>query len=309
MTAAHTSLRFNALTDPWLPLLGADGTRQWASPVEVLCGEKVGVDLDYPRDDFRVYARLLLSALVQAVMPAKDKGELLRRLEEPLSRAAIEASIMPVVADFELFGTRPFLQIVPNAAGAKSPGAARFVFPPPDLFQPSVLVDAVSLPIALVTIFGEQAYAGGAGRGYGAGPGGQPGALTLIEAGDVRRSAWANTLTLEGAARLYAPDPKQPWSNTPVTDKLRGQIGLVEGLLFQPRGVWLVPKGTGVCSFTGETAELVCLSPLVSKSSPRKGGNDDLWQHPCLNLPHFRGHASGGIHACNPDELHRRIPF
>ena len=67
---------FNALTDAWLPLLQGDGTTLWASPVEVLSGEKDGVDLDYPRDDFRVYARLLLSALVQALLPAKTKEEL-----------------------------------------------------------------------------------------------------------------------------------------------------------------------------------------------------------------------------------------
>lgn len=285
MTAADTDLRFNALTDPWLPLLGSDGTTQWASPVEVLCAEKTGVDLDYPRDDFRVYGRLLLSALLQALFPAKDKAELLDRLEMPLTRSAIEAKIAPVLKDFDLFGPRPFLQIVPDAAAAKSGGAAPFVFAAADLFQPSVRVDAVSLPIALVTLFIEQAYAGGAGRGYGAGPGGQPGALTLIEAGDVRRSAWANTLTVEGAARLYAKDPKSPWSNAKVVAKSRAETGLVEGLFFQPRGAWLVPAGTGVCSFTGRTAELVRLSPLVGKSSARPASSDnDLWQHPCSPL-------------------------
>ena len=55
----------------------------------------------------------------------------------------------------------------------------------------------MSLPIALVTLFAEQTYAGGAGRGYGPGPGGQPGAFTLIDEGTVRGSAWANTLTVE----------------------------------------------------------------------------------------------------------------
>ena len=176
---------FNALTDEWLPLLLAHGTTVWASPVEVLCGEKDGVDLDYPRDDFRVYARLLLSALVQALFPAKTKAELIQRLKEPLRRKDVEARIKPVLGDFDLFGATPFLQI---QAPPKPPdkGAAPFVFPGEDLFRSLVPLDAVSIPVALVMLFIEQTYAGGAGRGYGAGPAGQPGALTLVDPGSVR---------------------------------------------------------------------------------------------------------------------------
>src|SRR5580704_15205395 len=195
--------RFNALTDQWLPLLRADDTTLWASPVEVLCGEKDGVDLDFPRDDFRVYARLLLSALVQALFAAKTKAELMLRLDQPLLREDVEARIKPVLGDFDLFGATPFLQITaPPTAPDK--GAAPFVFPGEDLFQSLVPLEAISIPIALVMLFIEQTYAGGAGRGYGAGPAGQPGALTLVDPGSVRSAAWANTLTREIIAQKYA---------------------------------------------------------------------------------------------------------
>ena len=76
----NETIQFNALTDAWLPLLQEDESTTWASPVEVLCGEKDGIDLDYPRDDFRVYARLLLSALVQALFAAKTNDELVDQL-------------------------------------------------------------------------------------------------------------------------------------------------------------------------------------------------------------------------------------
>lgn len=285
MTEALKALRFNALTDPWLPLLDRHGQVIWASPVEVLSGEKDGVDLDYPRDDFRVYARLLLSALVQALFASKTKEELAQRIETPLSRAEVEARIKPVLADFDLFGPTPFLQIVPPAVAPKK-GAAPFVFAEQDLFQPAVSVDAVSLPVALVTLFIEQTYAGGAGRGYGAGPGGQPGAFTLIDPGSVRRAAWANTLAADQVARKYTADGPRPWSNEKRAARPRASIGVVGGLFFQPRSIWLIPAGEGPCSFTGQATSLVRLSPFLPKSEltkkPTKG--EDVWQHPCAPL-------------------------
>ena len=283
--SATRGLSFNALTDEWLPLLRADGATVWASPVEVLCGEKDGVDLDYPRDDFRVYARLLLSALVQALLPAKTKAELISRLDQPLRRADIEARIKPTLGDFDLFGATPFLQV---NAPPKPPdkGAAPFVFPGEDLFQSLVPVDAISIPVALVMLFIEQTYAGGAGRGYGAGPAGQLGALTLVDSGSIRSAAWANTLTLEIVKQKYAADGAQPWSNEKRAASPRASIGIVGGLFFQPRSVWLVPTGEGACSFCGRHGPLVRRSPFLPKSelSKKASGAEDLWQHPCAPL-------------------------
>jgi CRISPR type I-E-associated protein CasA/Cse1 len=277
-------LHFNALTSAWLPLLNANGTTTWASPVEVLAGEKDAPDLDWPRDDFRVYARLLLSALVQALFRAKTKQELIARIETPMKRAEIEARIAAVARDFDLFGKAPFLQITPPSK-LPDKGAAAFVFGEPDLYQLPVPIDAISLPVALVTLFIEQAYAGGAGRGYGAGPTGQPGALTLIDPGSVRRGAWANSLS-EQASPKYAADDARPWSNATRAPQPRASIGLAAGLFFQPRSIWLIPAGTGRCSFTGVVGPLVRLSPFSPKSSltkkPTKG--EDLWQHPCAPL-------------------------
>lgn len=286
MTESLLDLQFNALTDAWLPIIQADGATLWASPVEVLCGEKDGADLDYPRDDFRVYARLLLSALVQALFPTKDNAEIKQRLGVPLTRAEVEARIKPVLGDFDLFGATPFLQIVPPKDAPTTGGAAPFVFGSSDLYQPMVPVEAISLPIALVTIFIEQTYAGGAGRGYGAGPGGQPGAFTLIDAGSVRSTAWANTLTCERLDGKYAPDGERPWSNAKRAAKPRASIGIVEGLFFQSRGISLSHVGPGICSFSGRPATLVRLSPFLPKSEltkkPTKG--EDVWIHPCAPM-------------------------
>jgi CRISPR type I-E-associated protein CasA/Cse1 len=278
--------RFNALTDEWLPLLGVDGVTTWASPVEVLCGEKDGVDLDYPRDDFRVYARLLLSALLQALFPAKTKAELIQRLDRPLVRKDVETRIKPVLEDFDLFGATPFLQINAPLKPPDEKGAAPFVFPGEDLFRSLVPIDAIAIPIALVMLFIEQTYAGGAGRGYGTGPAGQPGALTLLDPGSVRTAAWANTLTLETIKQKYAADGDRPWSNEKRAASPRASIGIVGGLFFQPRSIWLMPAGDGPCSFCGRCGPLVKRSPFLPKSelSKKAPGAEDLWQHPCAPL-------------------------
>ena len=288
MTQAEIrGLSFNALTDAWSPLVQADGTTLWASPVEVLTGEKDGVDLDYPRDDFRVYARLLLSALVQALFPAKTKAELIKRLDQPLPRRDVDARIGPVLEDFDLFGSTPFLQINPRWEMAKAKGAAPFVFPKEDLFRAGVRVDAICMPIALIVLFSEQTYAGAGGSGHGTGPGGQPGVFTLIDPGTVREAAWANTLTLESVAIVgYASDRERAWSNEKQPAKPRASIGLIGGLFFQPRGIWLIPSTEGACSFSGRRMARVTLSPYLKKSelTPKTSGAEDLWQHPCAPL-------------------------
>jgi CRISPR type I-E-associated protein CasA/Cse1 len=287
MSESSKSSAYNALTSRWLPVVqatagSAAGTTVWASPVEVLCGEVDGVDLDWPRDDFRVYARLLLSALVQALFPPKDKAELERRLATPMTRVEVEARIAELVGDFELFSPVPLFQVLPPSV-VKEGGAAPFVFQSGDLAKPPDDVDAIGLPTALVTLFVEQTYAGGAGRGYGAGPGGQPGVMTLVDPGSIRMGAWANVLASDWAARRYAPDGPRPWSNEKRSDRARAATGLVEGLFFQPRAIWLIPCESGRCSFTGLEGPRVRLSPFFAKSSlakkPAKG--EDIWQHPC----------------------------
>jgi CRISPR type I-E-associated protein CasA/Cse1 len=300
-TTITPEIQFNALTDAWVPLLNGTQT-VWASPVEILCGEKDGPDLDYPRDDFRIYARLLLSALVQALFPAKTKQELADRLNKPLSRADVEARIAPLLGDFDLFGPTPFLQVTPPATPLKQEGAAPFVFPAEDLFRAPVAVSQVSLPLALVVLFAEQTYAAGAGRGYGAGPAGQLGVLTLVDPGTVRQAAWANSLTLELTSK-YASDPAQAWSNAKGAARPRASIGLVGGLFFQPRGIWLIPTGEGICSFTGHHGPLVRWSRFLSKSELTKkaSGKEDLWQHPCAPLAvNSQGIAAVRLNADRP---------
>jgi hypothetical protein len=62
--------------------------------------------------------------------------------------------------------------------------------------------------------------------------------------------------------------------------------GIVSGLFFQPRSIWLKPAEDGACSFTGVEGRRVALSPFLPKSElskkPTKG--EDVWTHPCAPL-------------------------
>lgn len=269
----------NVLTDPWIPL---SDRPEPATFVQLLTGERDADDLNWPRDDFKVFTRLLLSALVQALMPAKDVEELGQRIRKPMRREDVMARIEGVVGDFELLPDEGvgFLQSArPTGEDAKKTGgAARFVFAPPDLFLSPTTSGAVSLPVALITLFAEQTYAGGAGRGYGSGPGGQPGALTLVDLGSVRGSLWANTLA-ESVDTKQKPT-KRPWSNTMEPKRKRGNISLANGLFFQPRAIWLVAQD-GPCALTGAPGPTVAVEGFQPKHATEKDG---IWIHPCAPM-------------------------
>jgi CRISPR type I-E-associated protein CasA/Cse1 len=267
----------NIVLDPWIPL---NDRPQPASFAELLAGERDAADLDWPRDDFKVFTRLLLSALAQALFPARDAGELRARIERPLSKDEILDRLRPVAADFELLPEKGagFLQ-APRPTGKASAGAARFVFAPGDLFVATAPSEVVSLPVAAVTLFAEQTYAGGAGRGYGSGPAGQPGVFTLIDLDSVRCSTWANTLA---TALDTKPRPtRAPWSNAAQPARKRGSISLADGLFFQPRGIWLVERSSA-CGLTGVADRgAVALEGFQPKHGVDKDG---VWIHPCAPM-------------------------
>ena len=215
-----------------------------------MCGEKDGSISTIPATISGIYALLLLSAIVQALFPAKTRAELLQRIDESLRRADVERRIKGVLTDFDLFGRTPFLQITLAGEPAERRGSVAVrIFRRGPIAPGGFSSDSTEslLPIALVMLFAEQTYAGGAGRGHKAGPGGQPGVFTLIDPGSVRSAAWANTLALEFAAQKYVDDAadreRPPWSSTTRTVRFEARDRARQRIVFSISRHLAHPRG------------------------------------------------------------------
>ncbi len=273
---------FNVLTDPWIPLDDGHGLAVYASYVDLMSGTRDAPDLVHPRDDCRFFARMLLSALTQALFPAANAKELRERIEAPLPREVVLSRVGKVKADFELVGgPLPWMQS-PLTADTASAGECQTRELLLDnakhlLFRPAVAVDALCAPCAVLVIYGIQSFAPAGGRGYSPGVRGTPPITTLVVApGSVRVSVWANTLHTQTVERLvYGADPARPWA-WHADEKEGGAIGLVEGLFWKPRGLRLIRANARVCAACGQDSETLAAVELEPRQK-RAGG---LYRHP-----------------------------
>lgn len=280
-----TELRFNVLTDPWIPL-DVDGRAQYASYVELLTGERDAEDLVHPRDDVRFYARMLLSALTQALFPAKDAKALRQRIAEPLPRAVVEERIAGVAGDFDLLGARAFLQT--DCASERDNATASLFFDARhDLFRPAHEYEAICLSCAPAILYGVHAFATSGGRGYSPGVRGTPPITTLVGLPSVRKTVWANVLSDAERSMLgYPAEPECPW-RFQTSAKVGETIGLVEGLFWQPRSVRLVPTDDGSCCACGAFGKRLLASGYAANSRVMGGTYrhpwSPIWEDPAPN--------------------------
>lgn len=270
----------NVLVDPWIPLRDADGRVSLASYAELLTGEKDAEDLSHPRDDVKVFARMLLSALTQALFPVADAKAWKARLAKPMSRREVETRIAEVKADFEIVGSPGFLQEIQpvlkdqdNETGELVPDAGH------ELFRPAFPFVAICVRCAPALVFGAQAFAPSGGRGYSPSVRGNPPVTTLLAGSSVRVSVWANVLMDSVAERLgYAKDSKTPWRSS-TAQKVGETIGLAEGMFWQPRSFALRPAvavAGGACGACGSSTGLLAIVGYTSKSKVAGGS----YRHP-----------------------------
>jgi CRISPR system Cascade subunit CasA len=246
-------MRFNVLSDPWIPL-DVDGATRWTTLRELLTGAVTATDLAHPREDFRAFARMLLSALLQALAPAGRAKELEDRIADPMDAATVDALIAEHRDDFELIGPRAFLQ-TPSPEDQENETASLLL----DVSKTSGLAltrhgrvfDGLCAPCAVLAVYGAQAFAPSGGRGYSPGVRGAPPLTTLVWQPSVRATAWANTLHRQSIGDRYPAGPSRPWIGGSGTKKPADAIGLVEGLFWQPRSLELRPVEDGACATCG----------------------------------------------------------
>jgi len=213
----------------------------------------------------------------------------MQRLDEPLLRKDVETRIRPVLADFDLFGPTPFLQIT---APSKPPdkGAAPFVFPGEDLFRLGSTARRHLHPRRAGDALHRADLRGRRRSGYGAGPAGQPGALTLVDPGSSpQRRLGQHADARDCRAQVRPADGPRPWSNEKRAAIPRASIGVIGGLFFQhEEHLARACRRKAPCSFCRPDRGRVCVrrSPFLPKSelSKKAAGAEDLWQHPCAPL-------------------------
>lgn len=258
----------NVLQDPWIPLATGDPARL----PDLLCGAADAAQLAHPRPELGVYARVLLSTLAQTFFPVEDAAHLRERIRQPLPRREVEAALAEAAPDFGVPGS--FLQEPERAPGENQTGrlffgtargtrallnAARQPF------------EAVCPPCALLGLVGAQAFAMPDGAGYFSGITGRPSLTTLVTLPSVRQSVWANVLTQETLAGLgYAADTATPWRQE-ARRALGSEIGLLEGLYWQPRAVRLDEAKAGMCASCGATGSRVAVMGFAPKSKAEAG--------------------------------------
>ena len=283
MTDTQTN-SFNVLTSPWVPLArneqGDPNEIEYASYVEILCGEKDSENLSHPRDDMRFFSRMLLSALTQALFPAKDAKELRQRIETPLAREVVMKRIEDVKEDFELLRADGFMQ-TPGVEQSGDDETGRLLLDGKGggatmLFRPATRVTCLCLSCGVLAAYGTQAFAPSGGRGYSPSVRGAPPITTLLRGGTVRKSMWLSTLSAEDARQFsYGEDPPSPWKQD-RREKAGELIGLVEGLFWKPRAFAFAMAEGGSCPLCGRVGERLRL-PGFAAFSKVAGGS---YRHP-----------------------------
>ena len=114
---------FNLLTENWIPVRRADGSRSCIPPWRITDPDPAIVDIDAPRPDFKGALLELLIGLVQTALPPKNDADWLQGFATPPKPDTLQKAFAPLIPFFNLFGDRPcFLQdLTLTEAEAKTP--------------------------------------------------------------------------------------------------------------------------------------------------------------------------------------------
>src|SRR5512133_167823 len=286
--------QIHILRDPWIPL-DQNGQEELASVVELLTGSKDAPDLLHPRDDYRFFARMLLSSLVQALFEPENEAEIEARIAHPMSLREVEDRIAEVEDDFWLVHPEPrkgFLQTA-KAVEKKDKAEGLSVDALDSLAESHLLYrrlsrrPAVCATCAVCALYGLQATARSAGSGFVPSIRGGAPMSTLLSLGadkdrSVRADVWVNVLARTVLPRFeLTRSTGNPWvQKARSVPRKPHRFMVAEGLLWQPRALRMVAHEQGTCSSCGRRMEILFAASGVHPGVESVQGESAFFAHP-----------------------------
>lgn len=307
---------FNLLTEHWIPVRRADGSRCRIPPWRITERDTTGtpfVDIDMARPDFKGALLEFLIGLIQTALPPANDKDWLQGFQDSPDPESLRTALTPLERAFNLFGPRPcFLQdLTLTEAQAKEPSpiasllldtpgenASRFNSDffikrdqPPDCLCPAC---------AAMALLAMQAYAPSGGVGYRVSMRGGGPLTTVIRRDTLWETIWANILPLSAPGVEPLPDalPESvfPWLAPTRTSEAKGSELHSDGMPFlhhywgMPRRIVLVPgedDTPSVCPVCGETGQIFVRQYWAKNYGINYGTG---WRHP---LTPYRAQGPG----------------
>lgn len=271
-------MSLNLISDPWIPVRCADGSRRIIAPWQMA---EPGIEApDWPRPDLNIACLELLIGLVYLADPPADIDDWDRRATPDAAR--LRERLAPFALAFNLLGDGPlFLQDLELLSGeANSPdmlfidsAGANTARNNADLMVHRNRYPALDLPLAAMALYTFQAFApsGGAGNRTSMRGGGP-----LVTLADPGRGLWPLVWANVPYGRPAAPDCL-PWMRaTRASDKGLETLP-PEGALFGPEAFFGMPRRLRL---VGDAAGV---TGVIQKPW---GTNYALWKHPLS--PYYR---------------------
>ncbi len=250
----------NLLIDPWIPVACEPGIERIRFQ-DVLCTDTPW-QIQLPRDDMQMACLQMLVCLTQSLFKPKDRAELLRNADGPMSEEDYATVAKPFLDWFELFHPEtPFMQV--RGVKAKAPTPIQKLFPGlPEgnnhaLFNEPGESQHVCPSCAAIALFNQASDAPSMGGGFKEGlRGGSPVTL-MVRHGELRETLWANVLHGHFLDAVAFPDPKEDVPNwvKPLKRDVTipaSSIGMTSGLFWQPAHYLLqVVDADGCCDACG----------------------------------------------------------
>ena len=291
-------MRFNLLTEPWLPVRRKSGLSDRIAPWQVAGGDDPPVALAAPRPDFQAALHEFLIGLLQTACPPKDDTAWRQWLANPPESGGLRQVLEPLEPYFELLGERPlFLQDLELTAkdGVTNSVNALFITEPTgktlsdgtDFFLKRGRVETLCPACAVMALYTLQAFAPSGGQGHRTGLRGGGPMSTIVRGNDLWTTLWSNVQPLRGKealpSRKELPGKVFPWAVPTVTSQDGKAFNPTQAhplhcFWAMPRRIVLLPQEEpAACDVCGQESSVV-IREYVTKNFGYNYG--ETWVHP-----------------------------